>query len=125
MEVFLVYLWLQLDSLVWAAIWATILSVAFMLVCLLPIDMCTNSFGEYTKRGEEDEKIWKKRQLRAFFLAIVFAVVATILPTSKTVAYMVGAHYATKLATSPEASKVMSLVRKQANDILDKELAKK
>lgn len=115
MEVFLVYLWLQLNGIkIVLAIVATI-----MLIAVLAWAMISSDSGDW-----EDAKcipIFKK-WVRC---SIATGVLAFAIPSATTMAYMVATHYAVAFGQSPEAQKVVSLLRKKANEILDEELKAK
>ena len=57
------------------------------------------------------------------FLSLGFLI--TIIPNQIQTAVLVAGHYALKMANTPEASKVMSVLRKKANEYLDQQLADK
>jgi outer membrane lipopolysaccharide assembly protein LptE/RlpB len=99
MEVLLIYLWLKLDDL------QLILLIGAMLGCM----GCLYHLVE---------NITIPRWLKIWTPILV--VVLILLPDSKQAAIMVGTHYAVRAAESPEAVKVMTLIRMKANELLDK-----
>lgn len=111
MELFVLFLWLKLGVLigVLTAVCAA-LGVSLLLMCFF-------NAVEYDKVYSN----WKKH-LAAFVGAVL---ITGLVPSQKDTAILVGAHYALKVAESPEAGKVVSLLRKKANDMLDSELAGK
>ena len=58
------------------------------------------------------------------FLVICFSLV-TFLPSKTDIAILAGGYYALETVKSPEGQKVVSLLRKKANEFLDEELNKK
>lgn len=111
MELFLLYLWLKLDTVINLLGGLTTISVLLILGTLLIAGV---SEGEY----------FFKRVLKwAIVGACSGVVLITVLPTSKQAAVLVAGHYALKISESPEAAKVMSVLRKKANEFLDAELA--
>lgn len=57
--------------------------------------------------------------------AAFLAPVLLLTPTARDIAVLVSTHYALELGKSPEGTKVMSLIRKKANEYLDEALAEK
>lgn len=121
MELFLLYIWLKLDS---------VLHVLGTMGLLLGPGLIFSGAGWIINAtsGYSDEKItevfakWTRR------LGITLAVVLTahlVIPSSKQVAYLVGGYVALKLVNSPETEKITTILRKKANEYLDAELAPK
>ena len=65
--------------------------------------------------NNETSKLWIK-------ITLALTVCSIILPSKTDVAILVGANYALKAAETPEAQKVMSILRAKANEILDAEI---
>lgn len=110
MELVILFLWLKLGVLigVLTAVCAA-LGASLLLLCLF--------------NAVENDKVypnWKKH-LAAFVGAVL---ITGLIPSQKDTAILVGAHYALKVVDTPEAGKVMSVLRKKANDFLDTELNK-
>lgn len=123
MELVLLYLWLKLDTII--GIFAAgcclflILSVVRLMAC--------DSECQYSETQEKKAARWARHRptiLRRFLIACAFAFVSVSIPSRTEVAVLLGGHYALKAVNTPEAAKVMSVMRKKANEILDKELAK-
>ena len=117
MEVFLVYLWLKLDSFLG--------SLLFIGMCLLCAPIIYN-FGKidcWTKQEKQEftDKWWKKVK-KAVYAGIFCLFVVLIAPSSKQTAILVGTSYAVDFAKSPEGAKIGELIRKKANDYLDEQL---
>lgn len=129
MELFLLYLWLKLDSV--SALLAILLTFSMGLIGLFWLFMDTI-------RGQIDTRMaipnlselknrlayyhsWRKR---AVFFSLGCAILLTVFPSSKDVAILVGASLALDVVRSPEGAKVTSLLRGKANEILDAELQK-
>ena len=117
MEVFLVYLWLKLDS------FST--SLLFVGLCLLftPIIYTFGKFDCWTKEEKQEfaDKWWKSVK-KAVYAGIFCLFVALVAPSSKQTAILVGTSYAVDFAKSPEGAKIGQLIRKKANDYLDEQL---
>ena len=109
MELFLIYVWLKLDSLNALSIGVVALSAFAMFVLAI------------STVGESQE--WKNSAIRfgkrAAYVGGAAMAFAVLLPSSKDVAILAGAHYAFKAAESPEAAKVMTLMRQRVNAYLD------
>jgi hypothetical protein len=102
MELFLLYIWLKLGSIFWFIFASAVVSFIVFLIAAGGDDV-------------EIAKIWVK-------IALALSVCATILPSKTDVAILVGANYALKAAETPEAQKVMTILRAKANEILDAEI---
>lgn len=126
MELFLLYIWLKLGTIsTFLIISAVILTICFLIMMArVPIH---NENYEYKIRLGEEKKLyfsevpWKRLLIPSIFCALF----AGFLPTKTDVAVLVAGHYALKLSDTPEAGKLMTLIRKKANDILDEELGEK
>ena len=116
MEIFFVYLWMQLPMFFNGAIaflcLATFLSVAWTIAA---------------SEGRNEGVTRQRTTLRNSWFAVALAtgVFAIVLPGQGTVAAMVGTYYAKEAINSVEGQKVMTLIRKKANEYLDAELNKK
>jgi ammonia channel protein AmtB len=113
MEVFMVYLWLKLDSVVSVFAVTTVISgIAAVVLGII-----------YLNLYNEEEKESVMRLLKKDMIIVFFGVcVCTFLPTTRQAAILIGTHYAVELKNSPEGQKVMTLIRKKANEYLDDEL---
>lgn len=114
MEVFFVYLWMQLTS----------ISILFLTVSCLAACMWIAGWLARSETRENTPFYNKVVRVQKGCVG-VFAVMGTLfflLPSQATVAVMVGTHYALKLASSEEGVKVQSLIRKKANEYLDEQL---
>jgi len=114
MEVFLVYLWLKLDSLITGLcflIFACCAGAGISAICSLDL------YGE-------KKAYWFKLMRRFLGGALCLLGLVVLVPSSKETAILVGTSYAVDLAKSPEGAKVVSLIRKKANEYLDAELNK-
>ena len=111
MELFVLFLWLKLGVLI---------GVLTAVCAALGISLLLMSFFN----AVEHDRVYPnwKRHLAAFVAAIL---VTGLIPSQKDTAILVGAHYALKAVESPEAGKVVSLLRKKANEMLDSELTEK
>lgn len=110
MELLFVYLWLKLDALI------TVLVFGAVIIFCISIGA---AIGNFTSSAWEQ---WRQQQKKRTFFGVLFVIVAVLVPTSKDTAILIGTHYAVKLANSPEGEKVVSLIRKKANDYLEEQL---
>lgn len=117
MEVFLVYLWLKLDSFL-AMLGFSGVGLLFCWVVYL--------FGKDNCYSENEKEIfankWWNKTKKAVYAGFFCLFVATMAPSSKETASLVGTSYAVDFAKSPEGAKIGSLIRKKANDYLDEQL---
>ena len=117
MEVFFVYLWLKLDS------FLALVGVAgtALLFCwfayLIGKDGC-----HYEDAKEAFTNKWWNKTKKAVYLGFFCIFIATMAPTSKETAILVGTSYAVDFAKSPEGAKIGVLIRKKANDYLDEQI---
>jgi hypothetical protein len=116
MELFLLYIWLKLSSVVVVLSLATVGTV----FCII-----YNFIG---MENYEEEKyptlhaLYKKQCNKCCVVGMVLVFLLVIIPSKTDVAILVGANYAFKAVDTPEAQKVMTLIRKKANEMLDEEL---
>jgi uncharacterized oligopeptide transporter (OPT) family protein len=111
MELLFIYFWLKLDIFIWLSF---VLAAGISVICI----------SDHAKPvyNDTDEKRGESRRNK-FFVAIFIALgIGIILPSSKDAAILVGAHYALALGKSEEGQKVMTLVRKKANEFLDEQI---
>jgi len=118
MELFILYLWLKLDTFLDAlsngSIVLALVAGAFLFCMTAPDETFS----------ERMERLIPKIGIGCLSLAILLWGASVALPNTKQTAVLVGGYYALKLADTPEAGKVMSVLRKKANELLDAELAK-
>lgn len=110
MEMLLMYLWLKLDD--FRHLFGTT-ALVMGVICL-----CCLFYG-VVEEGEFRIKNISKKLWTTFVLCILLA---NFLPTQKDAAYIVGAHYAVMAAESPEAQKIVTIMREKANEFLDDQL---
>lgn len=118
MEILLLYFWLKLNFIIGVFI------AGVILCALIGFGgwMWANDGSTYNEDAERVKK-WKPIFFKRIVpTAIIFLLMAGMTPSRTDVAVLVGGHYALKLSETPEAGKVMSLLRKKANEILDNEL---
>lgn len=135
MELLLLYLWMKLTTL------AVLNGVAILLCGILGFVLFLGSLDERelpkrhifgTKEEweaackyqvEQDNTRWETR-VRQRLKWIIPALIAlfVVMPSQTQTAVLVAGHYALRMADSPEASKVMQVLRKKANEYLDENL---
>ena len=114
MELFLLYFWLKLDLI---AGWLAALNAALVILLVVFQIISIEEAGDYKYSPVHKGK----KYIAAAFLFLAFNIG---LPSKTDVAILVGANYAFKAAETPEAEKVMKLLRTKANQMLDEEIAK-
>ena len=135
MEVFLVYLWLKLDSIrtfihVMFGVALPLLALVFFAVRSSGYDLFDEPPPEWVKAREAKNKPTNVGSYAGprFVGVVVFAfashIFAGLMPTSNQTAALVATYYAVSLAKSEEGNKVLTLVRAKANEFLDSELSK-
>lgn len=117
MEVFLVYLWLKIDTFS-----ATMFVIGAVLMSMLSWYFIKLDFAYYQSEKEEVQNKWWKTVKRNFFIGFSCVLVSIATPSANQVAILVGTSYAVDFAKSPEGAKIGQLIRKKANDFLDEEL---
>lgn len=119
MEIIALYFWLKLDA---------IIALSFGIFCMAAIAIffswLWSTLPLYDQQQQERRKALKKPWKKFAWVGICALVLSTVIPTKTQTAVLIGGHYALKLSDTPEANKVMTLLRKKANDLLDEELNK-
>lgn len=116
MELFLVYLWLKLDTfLIILGIISIIGGAAVFIQTLVTEGGCWDKETYY-----KQSNYLKSMRVVKFWIACV--ILLFTLPTSKDMAILVGSSIAIDIAKSPEGTKISQLIRKKANDYLDEQL---
>lgn len=119
MELLLIYLWLKLDSFGALLTGVIIAGTLFYFLGWIPrvieqLDREDDGLGLVFCR-------WHSRMVWAVCGAVMLQLVT---PSSKDVAILVGSSIALDVAKSPEGTKVASLLRGKANELLDEEISK-
>lgn len=118
MELFLLYAWLKLDGVHFILAGATV--VLMLGTVFAGIGYLIND-GDYN--FEKRARDGCRNAIRRMWVPLVVVIVTQlVLPTSKQTAYLVGGHFALKAASTPEAEKVMAILRKKANEYMDEQL---
>jgi hypothetical protein len=117
MELFLLYIWLKLE-----AIKAFLILICFVLIAVSAWSAVHISGYYEHYYGKDFVKQMTDRRNKAFKYMLVFLALVGIIPSKADVAILVGANYAFKAADTPEAQKVMTLIRNKANEMLDEQL---
>lgn len=117
MELFLLYLWLRLDGVIAAACLATI-ATSIVLLFLTMIIETSDSYDNVEKLNR-----YRKVRNKLATALLVLASFIVLVPSSRDTAILVAGSYALDLSKTPEAGKVMTILRAKANEILDKELS--
>lgn len=110
MEVFLVYLWLKLD---------TLLVSFFVLAISGTLLFAVYSLGIATEGNEAERETYKKIYPRFLWVLILLWSFIILTPSSKDTAILVATSYATDFAKSPEGAKISALIQATANKHLD------
>lgn len=127
-EVFLVYLWLKLDTISAVLFAVSAVTIIGTVIWAGPVvySFQDEHGWETSREARKLQKAYRKTHKwlwwSMIFMAIFCFLVGHLLPTPKQAAALVGTHYAVQLAGSPEGQKVMTLIRKKANDYLDEQL---
>lgn len=114
MELLALYFWLSLNSILgglFAFLVATLLYWVFAGMAL--VDM------NDTEREEQEKTTWVKWWKRTPVMILSFFALLILIPNQQQTAVLVAGHYALKMSETPEAGKVMTLLRKKANEYLD------
>jgi len=117
MELLLLYLWLSLESITVGILVVMLCSLVFWYFG----GVVLNNMYPF-EREKEEKKAWVKWLKRMPAMAISFFALLVLIPNQQQTAVLVAGHYALKLAETPEAGKVMTLLRKKANEYLDEAL---
>ena len=110
MELFILYLWLKLNVI---SGFIAGCGVFIFIITIIPI----------IYHALTEDNLWPKA-FRNLSIVATLILVSNLIPSKTDTAILVGAHYALKVAETPEAAKVMTLLRQKANDLLDEELNK-
>ena len=114
MELFLLYLWLKLEALHW-----------LLSILQIPVGIVSGGILLYTcveSPAKEDRTVFYGKVLGLVWIGLIF--LKLIIPTQTQVAVLVGAKVAMDMATSPEGTKVATILRGKANEFLDSEISK-
>lgn len=117
MEVFLVYLWLKINTFS-----ALLFVVGAVLMLMLFWYALKVDFAYYPSEKESIREQWWSTIKRNFFIGVTCVLISVAIPSAQQVAILVGTSYAVDFAKSPEGAKIGSLIRKKANDYLDEQL---
>ena len=131
MELFLLYVWMKLSTIqvvLGIFIAAGVVAVLCCVIALLN-DSILRRYN-YDTREEWETAVEAKKKNRTPYRLLqrlkwaIPALIAlfVVMPSQTQTAVLVAGHYALRMADSPEASKVMQVLRKKANEYLDEEL---
>lgn len=131
MELFLLYVWMKLSTILVVLgifIAAGVVAVLFCAAALL--DDSVPKRYNYDTREEWETAVEAKKKNRGPYRLLqrlkwaIPALIAlfVVMPSQTQTAVLVAGHYALRMADSPEASKVMQVLRKKANGYFDEEL---
>lgn len=131
MELFLLYVWMKLSTIqvvLGIFIAAGVVAVLFCAITLL--DDSVPKRYNYDTREEWETAVEAKKKNRGPYRLLqrlkwaIPALIAlfVVMPSQTQTAVLVAGHYALRMTDSPEASKVMQVLRKKANEYLDEEL---
>lgn len=119
MDLFLVYLWLKLDSVLGVFQFITVVGLCSLLVLTY---IYLLSFTESDIRGTEARIKLKKCINKALLIISISTTFAIVIPSTKDMAILIGVHYINKAIETPEAAKIQTLLRMKANEVLDKHI---
>lgn len=132
MELFLLYVWMKLSTIqvvLGIFIAAGVVAVLFCVIALYLDDSIPGRYSYDTREEWETAVEAKKKNMPPYRLLqrLKWAIPALIalfvvMPSQTQTAVLVARHYALRMADSPEASKVLQVLRKKANEYLDEEL---
>ena len=131
MELFLLYVWMKLSTIQVVLGIFIAAGVVAVLFCVLVLQQGDEDVvaGRYHREEWETAVEAKKKNRTPYRLLqrLKWAIPALIalfvvMPSQCQTAVLVAGHYALRMADSPEASKVMQVLRKKANEYLDEEL---
>lgn len=128
MELFILYLFMKVDSLLFGMgmLGLVLLGCASFLGMSIPSKVSYSRFKpDWEEKFNADRAPYLKWIRRLVCIAACLWIVVLFAPNQKTIAVLVGGHYALKLADTPEAGKVMQVLRQKANDLLDEQLKEK
>jgi hypothetical protein len=125
MTLFLLYLWLKLDTFSTISIISAIaLFVGPGVLWFYNADASTDGFRAETSkavfRAAADK--WRLLFRKTVWFSFFFAFVAVVIPTQRQGAYLIAGYAGLKLAETPEMSKLAELVRLKVGNYLDDEL---
>lgn len=126
MELFLVYMWLKINTFIGWSTAIAMFSFAVTVFCILyTLSSGMNEYGSTKKKWDEEKgPLWKKRRALALKIFIPFASFSLFMPSSTDTAILVASAVAIDVAKSPEGTKIGQLLRGKANELLDAELTK-
>ena len=112
MEIFLLYLWLKINSFIeFFQCYSVILVFVVIGYCTINGIVNDTNFIDSLKRCK-----------LATAGAVMFGILGVILPTKGDIAILVAGNYAIDIAKSPEAGKLMTVIRGKANEMLDEQI---
>jgi len=118
MELLLLYFWLKLNTIIAFLGFASGILIVISILCVI-VYLDTSAYGDGPTLGGSFKAFSRAGVAGVLLLVLTFAI-----PNRTETAILVGANYAFKAAETPEAQKVMTLIRKKANELLDEELEK-
>lgn len=122
MELFLLYIWLKLDTfnnaLLVVSLIVLIISYGMFILSLPMWEIYETSKENASIKNNEILKKTKAPKLWAYAAMVLFL----LIPSQQQSTYLVAGYLAKEVATSPEADKLLKVLRKKANELLDEEL---
>lgn len=127
MEVFSIYLWLKLNTLLFILGLGVAAMVISCLIALGNLGDASSNLKNYrtiydTEGQKERVAFWGKWLPRFLKTGVACLLLILVIPSAKETAILVGTHYAVQLGKSAEGAKVMTLIRRKANEYLDEQL---
>jgi hypothetical protein len=126
MELFLLYVWLRLNIiLIWGCIGVLVTGGMFLFI------VANNDEPEprYNTTEVDPKKMafyqyWRRIMFNCRNWCIGLFLVLLLCPDKEDTAYLVAGHFAIEAAHSPEAAKLVSLLRGKVNEYLNEQIAK-
>ncbi len=122
MDYVLIFFWMQIPSFILAL---SILAGFFgVLAIACAFNIPSKPYYADVEATEEKAKAWINAVKKWAIRSITTALFAVLFPSQLTIAAMVGTYYTKEAVNSVEGQKVVTLIRKKANEFLDAELKK-
>lgn len=128
MTLFLLYLWLKLDTFSLFLGWITFFCIVIPAIGVIISALAINENLGYPRNEADAEKwrltrkAWEKRIKYFAPVAMLTLTINVAMPTQKEGAYLIAGYAGLKLAETPEMGKLAEVVRLKVGNYLDDEL---